>query len=217
MSRYPWPDFSTSSPMNLPDEDGWILIAQGDEDMPHTIRVKVDELPDGRPIITGLMLDPTKPDDFGGYLRDQEINTAMLSRFPTRSVLTAAISLDVIASEGNLLQGVRALIADLGVAAEDDGLDEVDATGTDRDRRIVEAVRAYSEAVRSGDPAPRQYAAEETGLSARTIDEYLSEARKRGWLKPYQGPQAKHGVTPDAATTGKGSGKAPRLNTKGSK
>lgn len=219
MSRYPWPDFSSTVPLNLPDEDGWILVVEATEETPHSIRVKVDQLADGRPIITGLMLDPAHDAerDYEGHLRDQEVSRAMLAGFPTRSVLTAATALGIVAAEGNLVRGGRKLKAALARASTDDGLDEVARLGTERDRRIVKAVRAYDRAVESGDPAPRQEAARKLGYSVRTLDEYLSDARKRGWLVAYEGPQAKHGVTSDAdAPTGGGQKPAPRKR-KGSK
>lgn len=221
MSRYPWPDFANGIPINVPDEDGWILVVPATEETPHSIRVKVDELPDGRPIITGLMIDPEHDEDcdYGGYLRDQEITPAMLADFPVRSMITAAISTGIllVGGRGNLIHGSRALHEEMTKAKRDDEWSEIERHGGERDQRIMKAVRAYEAAVRQGSASPRKDTEEATGFGVRSVDEYLRDARKRGWLAPYEGPQARHGVIPDVVTTEQGSEKAPRRNKKGRK
>lgn len=180
------------------DSGQWTRLDDLDAWDPWHVSVRVATMPDGSPAITGLVLDPR--DDFEGSVREQRITAERLRRLPMRHILASALVQRAISQDLGV-EVVRRLDGEaFGAAIRDRNrerrLIREKEVGTDQER-LEWAAQVYEWTVSVGQ-APRPAVANALGVSVRTVDRLLAEARRRGLLTRYQGAQGKYGK--DSAT-----------------
>lgn len=153
-------------------EDGWL----GVNDLPgwegFRVKVKAGRL-NGEPRIVGLVLEPRE----GAAAADVALSQVRLKTLPLGPLARAAHALAVLRPD--TLPDLAAAVRALATAATE---------GTREDPRQAttpeQVARVYTEARNAG-LAPRAAVCDALGISSRTADRYVAEARRRGLLAPY--------------------------------
>lgn len=176
---------------------------------PWDIHIDLGTMPDGTVAPIGLTIKARE--DYDGSRRDQRLTVAKLRRFPLGLVTAAAKHASYEGSDEwervRLLGDAVLARADAQLLAHEQRMGDFaadldarvrqvyrDGGLTEREITLQRAADYYREAQRDPDTkSPRQYVAAAMGVSPRTVDVYLADARKEGYLEPYDGPQGKHG------------------------
>lgn len=155
-------------------EDGWVQLV---DPLPGWETFAVDlraDLVNGEPRITGIRLEPRE----GTPKRDAVLTANRLRTFPVTALAAAAYHWSHLSP---------ATIADLVDALTASG--EALAAQPRRKGRgpittAADVAQVYARARLQGE-APRAAVCAQLGISSRTADRYISEARRRGLLPPY--------------------------------
>lgn len=194
--------------------DKWVTIPADGTPLPEwggwTISVQLAAMPDGTVAPIGLHITPR--DDYDGSRRDQRLTTEKMRRFPLGYVTDAAKTQVLTDPTEKVLAEHDAAIAAAALAADraqersarlkkkverrdaEQYAARVAEVG-EKQARLERVAMLYRAAQYRplGTGGPRKEVADALGLSPRTVDKLLAEARRTGVLEPYDGPQGKHG------------------------
>lgn len=179
-------------------EDGWVPYQDGDGLLPDwtpwTLWMKTAITATGEVIITGLMIDPR--DTYDGPVTDQRITTQQLRGLPLSILLTEASMLHALRRDDTaaFMEALKAQVTSARIRRlAEQRRERAREVGEDQER--LEFASAVYRAARSGRVAggPRRAVARLMGVSLRTVDRLLAEARDEGFLPPWDGAQGKHG------------------------
>ena len=165
------------------------------QDIPHFVSVKVADLPDGQTVVIGLRLDPNP--HYDGNRRDLAITPTGLAGFNWREAVQAVR----FAETEDGTYDLPVFLSEDDWQKELGDIETLVAKGQDADAKAKLAAFLYREAMRLGEPKPREYIADRipgrdgnVPCSLDSVNNYLRRARDNGWLPPYEGGQAKHGL-----------------------
>jgi hypothetical protein len=162
-------------------EGGWVQLLDplpGYES--HTVYLRAD-LVDGEPRITGVRLEPRQ----GVRRRDAVLTTSRLGRLPMSKLAAAVYHF------AHLFTHPRPGRVDDVIAAIEEAAAAMQPRSRGRRAKTTaEAVAAIYRAARLEGEAPRAAVCRALNISHRTAGRYISEARRRGLLPPYQEEEA---------------------------
>jgi hypothetical protein len=165
--------------------DGWVSLV---DPLPGWEAFTVDlraDLVNGEPRLTGLRLEPRK----GARATDAVLTVNRLRTFPAGAFAASVYHLTHL-TPVTLPEAVEAL-QDTAEALARHGR---------RTTSAEQVAHLYSAARKRGE-APRAAVCEALGISSRTADRYIGEARRRGLLPPYDERHA-GAQTPDPSGAG---------------
>jgi len=180
------------------DEFAWLYLDPGALEgwEAWSLGVKVQPLPGGQLIITGIRIEPFEEHD--GRVSDQHLSTSKLRTLPLK-VLLAQASMDVSFREANMPE--FSLKVREGLRAMEQHQIENDFERNQREiglkkAQLMRVASLYRNALRWPDfGGPREQIAETLSVSKVTVDRQLRESRKQGFLAAFDGKQAKHGLS----------------------
>jgi len=159
-----------------------------------SVGVKIQSLPDGQLIITGVRIEPF--DEHDGKIRDQQLTSAKLRTLPLRILLaqaslqSAILDADMSGIQSKVLEKLRATQQYEIDHAFEENKKEIGP----KKAQLQRIASLYHHALNwPGWGGPRDQIAKALGISKVTVDRQLQESRKQGFLPAFEGKQAKHG------------------------
>ncbi len=200
------------SPEYLPKADwdgdwvGYKVPLRGWE--PWTVLARVEAMPDGTVALVGLRIEPR--DDYDGSMYDQQLTATQLRSLPVGALKHFAAAWFYVRSqlspdearepfhlhlEASHAQ-LQSSLLDEYLATVEEGVAMRKQRGSVTEAHLFEVSALYKLAERLGESNIRLFVAEHAGMSIRTVDRRLADARRTGLLPPYRHAQGKHGKSP---------------------